>query len=95
VLGSNVESTVTITGSFEGAVRSSDGSCEQGRKVVVKRAKKGPDRVVGRDVTDQSGAYRVPAQNPSGRFYAIPTKKAGGATGAGNCLKARSKRVRR
>jgi len=95
VLGSNVESTVTITGSFEGAVRSSDASCEQGRKVVVKRAKKGPDRVVGRDVTDQSGAYRVPAQNPSGRFYAIPTKKAGGATGAGNCLKARSKRVRR
>jgi hypothetical protein len=39
--------------------------------------------VVGRDVTDQSGAYQVPANNPSGRFYAIATKKAGGATGGG------------
>ncbi len=67
----------------------------QGRKVVVKRVKKGPDREVGRDVTDQSGAYRVSAQNPSGRFYAIATKKAGGASGGGNCLKARSKKVRR
>jgi len=61
----------------------------------VKRAKKGPDRVVGRDVTDQSGAYQIPANNPSGRFYAVATKKTGGATGGGNCLKARSKRVRR
>lgn len=93
--GGNVRSTITISGSFEGQVRSSDAACEQGRKVVVKRIKNGPDRVVGRDVTDQSGAYRVSAQNPSGRFYAIATKKAGGASGGGNCLKARSKKVRR
>jgi hypothetical protein len=57
--------------------------------------KEGPDRVVGRDVTDQSGAYRVPVQNPSGRFCAVATKKAGGASGGGNCLKARSKKERR
>jgi hypothetical protein len=62
---------------------------------VVKRVKEGPDRVVGRDVTDQWGAYRVPVQNPSGRFYAVATKMAGGASGGGNCLKARSKKVRR
>lgn len=93
--GGNVKSTITISGSFEGQVRSSDASCEQRRKVVVKRVKEGPDRVVGRDVTDQSGAYRVPVQNPSGRFYAVATKRAGGASGGGNCLKARSKKVRR
>jgi hypothetical protein len=61
----------------------------------VKRVKKGPDRVVGQDVTNDSGAYRVPAQNPTGRFYALATRKAGGASNGGNCLKARSKKVRR
>jgi hypothetical protein len=91
----SVESTITISGTFEGQVRSSDAACEQGRRVVVKRAKKGPDRVIGRDFTDQSGAYEVPANNPSGRFYSIAKRKAGSATGGGNCLKARSKRVRR
>jgi len=65
------------------------------RQIVVRRAKGGRGRVVGRDVTDQSGAYAIPAQNPRGRFYAIAKRKAGGATGGGNCLKARSKRVRR
>ena len=94
-VGGNVKSTITISGSFQGQVNSSDAACEQGRRVVVKRAKRGPDRVVGRDVTDQSGAYQIPANNPSGRFYAVATKKAGGATGGGSCLKARSKRVRR
>ena len=93
--GGNVKSTMTITGSFEGRVPSSDASCEQLRKVVVKRVKEGPDRVVGRDLTDQSGAFRVPVQNPSGRFYAVATKKAGGAGGGGNCPKKRSKKVRR
>jgi hypothetical protein len=95
VLGNNVRSTITITGRFEGQVRSSDGSCEQGRQIVLRRARGGRDRVVGRDVTDQSGAYTIPAQNPRCRFYAIAKRKAGGATGGGNCLKARSKRVRR
>ena len=93
--GGNVKSTITISGNFEGHVRSSDGSCEQGRQIVLRRAKGGRDRVVGRDVTDQSGAYTIPAPNPGGRFYAIAKRKAGGATGGGNCLKARSKRVRR
>jgi hypothetical protein len=93
--GGNVKSIVTITGTFEGQVRSSDASCEQGRQIIVRRSKGGRDRVVGRDVTDQSGAYSVPAQNPRGRFYAIAKRKAGAATGGGNCLKARSKRVRR
>jgi hypothetical protein len=93
--GSDVKSTITISGSFEGKVRSSDAACVQSRKIIVKRVKKGPDRVVGHDVTNDSGAYRVPAQNPSGRFYAVTTKKAGGASGGGNCLKARSKKVRR
>jgi hypothetical protein len=65
------------------------------KSTLVKRVKEGPDRVVGRDLTDQSGAYRVPVQNPSGRFYAVATKKAGGAGGGGNCLKAASKKVRR
>jgi hypothetical protein len=51
--------------------------------------------VVGQDVTNDSGAYRVPTQNPSGRFYALATKKVGGASSGGNCLKARSKKVRR
>jgi hypothetical protein len=90
--GGDVKSTITISGTFEGKVRSSDAACVQGRKVLVKRVKKGPDRVVGQDITNDSGAYRVPAQNPSGRFYAIATRKAGGG---GDCLKARSKKVRR
>jgi hypothetical protein len=93
--GADVRSTITISGTFEGKVRSSDAVCVQSRRVIVRRVKKGPDRVVGSDVTNDSVAYRVPAQNPSGRFYAVTTKKAGGASGGGNCLKARSKKVRR
>lgn len=93
--GGDVRSTITISGTFEGKVRSSDAACVQARKVLVRRVKKGPDRVVGQDITNDSGAYRVPAQNPSGRFYAIATRKAGGAGGGGDCLKARSKKVRR
>jgi len=93
--GSDVKSTITISGTFEGRVRSADAACKQGRTVIVKRVKQGPDRVVGQDVTNDSGAYRVPTQNPSGRFYALSTKKVGGASSGGNCLKARSKQVRR
>jgi hypothetical protein len=93
--GRDVRSTITISGTFEGKVRSSDAACKRRRTVIVKRVKKGPDRVVGRDVTNDSGAYRVPAQNPTGRFYALATRKAGGASNGGNCLKAGSKKVRR
>jgi hypothetical protein len=93
--GADVKSSITISGTFEGRVRSSDAGCKRARTVIVKRVKNGPDRVVGRDVTNDSGAYRVPAQNPSGRFYALATKKADGASISRNCLKARSKKVRR
>jgi hypothetical protein len=93
--GRDVRSTITISGTFEGKVRSSDAACKRRRTVIVKRVKKGPDRVVGRDVTNDSGAYRVPAQNPTGHFYALATRKAGGASNGGNCLKAGSKKVRR
>jgi hypothetical protein len=93
--GGDVKSTITISGTFEGKVRSSDAACKRGRTVIVKRVKSGPDRVVGQDFTNDSGAYRVSAQNPSGRFYALVTRKAGGASSGGKCLKARSKKVRR
>jgi hypothetical protein len=93
--GSDVASTVTLTRSLRGTVRSSDPSCEQGRRIVVKQVRPGRDRVVGRDRSETSGAYRVSSSRTTGRFYAIAKKKVDGAADGGDCLKARSGRVTR
>lgn len=93
--GGKVGSTVTLTRKLNGKVRSSDPSCVEGRKIVVKKVRRGRDRVVGRDVSERSGAYRVRARNLKGRFYAIAKRKVGGAAGGGTCLRSRSKKVKR
>jgi hypothetical protein len=93
--GGDVQSTVTLTRRLSGKVRSSDPACLEGRKIVVKKVRRGRDRVVGRDVSAGSGAYRIRAKNLKGRFYAIAKRKVGAAAGGGTCLKARSKKVKR
>ena len=93
--GSNVRSTITISGTFEGQVRSSDAACEQGRRLVVKRVKKGPDRVVESECHRPVRFLSGPRPEPERSLLRLATMKAGGASGGGKCLKAPSKRVRR
>ena len=76
-------STVTIRWDkprFKGRVRSDRPFCRRNRKVVVRRQKRGPDPVVGRDRTNRRGRYSInPRPNPrrGQRYYAVakPKKK--------------------
>jgi hypothetical protein len=93
---SKVASRVTIKGRFKGRVRSPVRNCKSGRKVVVKKVRRGRDPAVGKDRTNRKGAWRMPKRRAKGRFYAVAKKRrytSGGTTIV--CKAARSKRVRR
>lgn len=72
------DSKVTIdhnTAGFHGAVNSAR-KCERQRKVLVKKVRKGPDMVVGRDRTSKTGRWFEPSENtPRGRYYAKVLKR--------------------
>jgi hypothetical protein len=73
------KSTITIAyksrkKAFTGKVGSGEEMCERGRKVQVRKVKRGPDPLVGRAVTNARGSYTVPHRNPKGKYYAKVAK---------------------
>lgn len=77
---------------FKGAVRSV-GRCERAREVVLRRVRKGRDAVVGQDVTNRKGKWKVRLPAANGRFYAKVLKKTI-QQGDAVCRPARSKTIR-
>lgn len=75
--GETHKSTISLTYNrtkFTGTVQS-DPKCESKRNVVVRRVKKGPDPLVGKDTTDSKGKYSVAEPNAKGKFYAKVLKR--------------------
>ncbi|MGH2788054.1 MAG: hypothetical protein ACRDJV_09105 [Actinomycetota bacterium] len=91
-----VASKVNIKGRFKGKVRSAVKKCRTGRKVVVKKIRRGPDRVKAKDRTNKRGLYKARNRKAKGRFYAVAKRKkftSGGSTII--CKKAKSRKLRR
>jgi hypothetical protein len=62
---------------FRGRVSSARGRCRRGRRVVVKKVRRGPDRIVGRDLTNRRGRWSEPHnRGGEGRYYARAGRKA-------------------
>ncbi|MDQ4064567.1 MAG: hypothetical protein M3161_00795 [Actinomycetota bacterium] len=66
----DVESSV-----FLGTVRSAT-KCERLRDVVLRRVREGRDPIVGQDVTNRRGKWKVRLPGANGRFYAQVIKRA-------------------
>ena len=68
--------TIRYTGlAFKGAVKSV-GKCEPRREVVVRKIRRGPDAVIGRDTTNSRGGWKVAERNAKpGRYYAKVLKR--------------------
>ena len=61
---------------FEGRVRSTKPRCRRGRRIVIKKVRRGPDRRIARDRTGRRGAWRRAARGDlRGRFYARARRK--------------------
>lgn len=58
---------------FTGRVKSDEGSCVgRGRNVVIKKVRKGTDRIVARITTNGRGEYSTRhRQGGAGRYYAV------------------------
>lgn len=79
---------------FTGNVRSDEEACEAGRKVVLKRHKRGPDQKVDTTVTNDRGRWRIPVKRANGRYYArTPQEKVASESGRVTCGAARSKSI--
>lgn len=88
--------TIAHDGSgFAGRVTASHESCENSRKVVVRKVRPGrPNKKVGTATTDSDGTYKLRAPSKRGTYYAVATKKASqDGINSVNCLKARSNNV--
>src|SRR5688500_1002270 len=56
---------------FAGKVRSAEDACEAGRKVIVKKDRKGKkDRTIGTTITNQRGSWSRPVKRANGKYYA-------------------------
>ena len=60
---------------FKGVVRTA-GKCRREREVVLRRIRKGPDALIGRDTTGADGKWKVREPNADGRYYAKVLKRA-------------------
>jgi hypothetical protein len=62
---------------FNGKVSSQQGRCERARTVAVKRRLDGPDALVGTDVTNRDGEWKleVVGSTPAGTYYARARRK--------------------
>jgi hypothetical protein len=82
---------VRSTNTFSGKISSVDSDCLIGHVVTVWRKRPGDDKLIGRDVTDASGAYSItPSKNRRGVFYATVAETAEGST---VCGRARSRKI--
>ena len=80
---------------FTGNVRSDEEACEAGRKVALKRHKRGPDQTVDTTVTNDRGKWRIPVNRANGRYYArTPQEKVASDDGRVTCGADRSKSIR-
>ncbi|MDQ4144791.1 MAG: hypothetical protein M3198_13825 [Actinomycetota bacterium] len=99
-----VESAVTIiysqrANAFRGTVSSAEDRCERDRKVLVKKVRKGTNRLVASDLTGSQGRWRTGGfPSPRGRFYAVAKRKEITPPGVVNptiiCVRARSATIR-
>ncbi|MGH2694084.1 MAG: choice-of-anchor Q domain-containing protein [Actinomycetota bacterium] len=61
---------------FKGRVRSARARCRRERRVVVKKVRRGPDRTVARDLTNNRGRWSEPhLTGGEGRYYARARRK--------------------
>ena len=55
---------------FAGRVSSKEDKCKVGRKVILKKEKKGRDRTIEATVTRNKGSFRIPVKRANGVYYA-------------------------
>ncbi|MGH2807756.1 MAG: hypothetical protein ACRDKT_10835 [Actinomycetota bacterium] len=82
---------------FSGAVRSEENACERGRRVILKKVKRGPDKTVGRTRTNPRGRWSIKEEGARGRYYAKTPKRNVDPAGAGprfECGAAKSRTIR-
>jgi hypothetical protein len=85
-------------GAFRGRVSSTSDDCVGRRLVLIKKVRRGPDRTVARDRTNNAGNFAARERRARGRFYAIVAAKTiETPTTITHCQRARSRttRVRR
>lgn len=92
-----VGTRVRLNRRLRGSVRSKVARCKADRKVVLKKVRKGRDRVIGRARTNDAGKFRIKKRSAKGRLYAVAKKKAfnNNDQTITVCKQGRSKRVRR
>lgn len=80
---------------FSGAVSSQEKECEVGRKVLLKKKKKGKDRTIETTVTNNKGSYEMPVTKAKGKYYTqTPKEKVAAEDGPVNCGAAKSDTVK-
>lgn len=80
---------------FSGSVKSQEDECEVGRKVLLKKKKKGRDRTIETTVTNNKGSFEMPVNKAKGKYYAqTPKEKVAADDGPVNCGAAKSDTVR-
>ncbi len=77
-IGGRFNTTITIRynrkarpSAFKGSLASQRDECTQGRRVILKKARPGRDRVVGRDRSGRAGNWKIVKRRARGRFYAV------------------------
>lgn len=60
---------------FKGLVGSDLARCRARRVVVVFKARKGPDKKIGKDLTNRRGKWEVDVRRAQGRYYAKARRK--------------------
>jgi hypothetical protein len=77
---------------LHGALHSRSRFCSARRRLLVYRARRGPDRLVGRGWSHRSGAWKVSLGKKlgPGHYYVVAPQRASSAV---RCLRARSKSV--
>ena len=80
--GGRFETAVTIRynrkarpPAFKGAVATDFEGCSNGRRIVLKKKRPGKDRVVGRDLSNSKGNWKIVKRRARGRYYAVAPRK--------------------
>lgn len=79
---------------FHGALRSHSAYCYARRRLLVYRARRGPDKLVARGWSHRSGAWKVSLGEKLGRghYYVVAPRRGSGSFGI-RCRLARSKSI--
>jgi hypothetical protein len=94
---SGVTTSVTIAPRFLGTVSATSG-CQAGREVVVKRVKRGKDKVIGVVTSENDGDWALPTNRQRGRYRAVAKARVNSGTGYGyagvSCDKGKSPTIK-